>query len=307
MMLSGVLFTVVAIVAVTAEEELHCGQPAISGLAARNGNRIINGQDVTPNSVPWQAAFLKASSKQQICSASIISDRWLLTAAHCCKAYGIRPSTYAVTVGAHNLKKREDTTTTHTLSHVIVQPGHQNGTQFSNDMCLVKTTLPMVFTDAVSPVCLADVSPAVGDECIVTGWGDTVGARPKPFASFEEYTRYLDLVGSGLVSEQVDESVRGPSNTLKSVSVNVVDSEECGRGYPTIPIGEDMLCAGNDYKGSCRGDSGGPLVRINEDGHFDLVGVVSWGAVPCAPPGKPGVFSRVTHFREWIESTMAAN
>ena len=134
----------------------------------------------------------------------------------------------------------------------------------------------MNFTAAVSPVCLAEESPAAGDKCIVTGWGEVNGARP--FTSFEEYTRYLDLVGTGVVSDLLDVSVRGPSSTLKSVGIDVVDSEECHKGYLSIPIGEDMLCAGSTGKGSCQGDSGGPMVCIKEDGHYDLVGVVSWGA-----------------------------
>ena len=62
------------------------------------------------------------------------------------------------------------------------------------------------------------------------------------------------------------------------------------------------LCAGyeNGYRDSCSGDSGGPLVSIR-DGVPVLVGVTSWG-VKCAEKQKPGVYTRVTYYTDWITS-----
>lgn len=53
---------------------------------------------------------------------------------------------------------------------------------------------------------------------------------------------------------------------------------------------------------STQGDSGGPLVCRGV-----LQGIVSWGDVPCDTTTKPGVYTKVCSYLEWIKETMKRN
>ena len=49
-----------------------------------------------------------------------------------------------------------------------------------------------------------------------------------------------------------------------------------------------------------QGDSGGPLIVQNANGDYEQIGIVSFGE-GCALPDKPGVFTKVSNYRDWIE------
>lgn len=47
-----------------------------------------------------------------------------------------------------------------------------------------------------------------------------------------------------------------------------------------------------------QGDSGGPLACV-KDGASYLYGIISWGD-GCSKAGKPGVYTKVTQYVDWI-------
>lgn len=92
-------------------------------------------------------------------------------------------------------------------------------------------------------------------------------------------------------------------------------------------ITDGMVCAGSLDEGvdACEGDSGGPLACLHEGnifaiqwlsiklyaklifvGYFTLYGITSWGH-HCGHANKPGVYVKVSYYREWIDETIAKN
>uniref|UniRef100_A0A2K6N1D8 Peptidase S1 domain-containing protein n=1 Tax=Rhinopithecus bieti TaxID=61621 RepID=A0A2K6N1D8_RHIBE len=97
-----------------------------------------------------------------------------------------------------------------------------------------------------------------------------------------------------------------PPFPLKQVKVPIMKNHICDAKYHSglytgddvRIVRDDMLCAGNSRRDSCQGDSGGPLVcKVN--GTWLQAGVVSWGE-GCAQPNRPGIYTRVTYYLDWI-------
>lgn len=86
---------------------------------------------------------------------------------------------------------------------------------------------------------------------------------------------------------------------LNGVQVTLISREKCGELYSVDEILDYHICALTKEKDSCNGDSGGPLVANGE-----LIGVVSWGK-GCANPTKPGIYTSVFAFKDWILKTIA--
>ena len=61
--------------------KFKCGNfiPGIYPLA----QRIYNGTEAVPHSIPWQAVVLRKPDYNVLCAAVVISPYHLLTAAHC--------------------------------------------------------------------------------------------------------------------------------------------------------------------------------------------------------------------------------
>ncbi|XP_074983470.1 transmembrane protease serine 11C-like [Caretta caretta] len=216
---------------------------------------------------PWQASLQQNNIHR--CGATLISNTWLLSAAHCFRKAN-NPRVWTVTFGTLLRPSRMK----HFVKAIIVHEKYRYPAH-NYDIAVVKLSKKVDFTNIVHRVCLPDPSQIFpyNSDAVITGWGA------------------LSNDGSS-------------SNVLREATVKLIDSNTCNRRevYDGV-ITPGMLCAGYLEGGvdACQGDSGGPLVSPDLRGMWYLAGIVSWGD-ECAKPNKPGVYTRVTYYRDWITS-----
>ncbi len=112
----------------------------------------------------------------------------------------------------------------------------------------------------------------------------------------------LTVIGWG--DKNAADDIDDYSNELMEVDVNLITNEECEQSSDGVDsyqgqITENMMCAKDLGKDSCKGDSGGPLVLKRSQGEDVQMGVVSWG-LGCADEDFPGVYARVSSAYNWI-------
>jgi trypsin len=249
---------VLALVALASAMPKKETQPqAFPGL---NPGRIVGGVEADRNEFPFIVDMRRGS---HYCAGSIISEEWVVTAAHCSQGL---PSAYTLTAGDHNIDLVEGTEQTRQVVQIIVHPSYGRPFQYENDIALMKVSPPFEFNDVVGPVILPELNFAPTAVATVTGWGALSQGGPSP-------------------------------SVLMKVDVPYVDDIACNASY-TGDIASTMICYGEGGKDSCQGDSGGPIVCGAD---MALCGIVSWGQ-GCAQPGYPGVYTETSWYGEWIRT-----
>ncbi|XP_053464619.1 cationic trypsin-3 [Nycticebus coucang] len=225
-------------------------------------DKIVGGYTCQKNSVPYQVSL---NSGYHFCGGSLISDQWVVSAAHCYK------SRIQVRLGEHDIEVLEGSEQFINAAKIITHPGYNSATM-DNDIMLIKLSSKAKINSRVSTISLPKSCAAVGTQCLISGWGNTLSSG----------VNYPDL--------------------LQCLKAPVLSDTACRNAYPG-KITSNMVCLGflEGGKDSCQGDSGGPVVC---DGQ--LQGIVSWG-YGCALKGRPGVYTKVCNYVQWIQQTIAAN
>ncbi|GIY61335.1 transmembrane protease serine 3 [Caerostris darwini] len=238
----------------------------------QNGDRIVGGRDATIDEYPWQVSlkfknfFIKPT---HLCGGTILNEQWIVTAAHC--VYKRLPRNFEVAVGITS--QDEKIFNSYKVDKIKVHEQFKPDT-FLNDIAIIQVKSAIEFSSQVNGICLPQVEHNVTGLATTTGWGATLEDG--------DMSSILQAVEVPLIPQSKCLDLFGPDNFSASA----------------------MLCAGKLEGGidSCQGDSGGPLIQ-KQNGRQVLIGVVSWG-VGCARPDFPGVYSRVSHYIDWIKNNI---
>nr|XP_006642450.2 PREDICTED: complement C1s-B subcomponent-like [Lepisosteus oculatus] len=258
-----------------------CGEPESKH---SDFGRIFGGREAEPGQIPWQVYVNDPKG-----GGSLISDRWVLTAAHVVEGKDSLLM-YGGTADIENIESSKNAVTLQSQK-IFIHPGYLEDPKsgkhinYDNDIALVKLKSRVPLGPHLLPICLPErkddgtlISERLG---FVSGWGRT-----------EHGTL---------------------SSKLLYVEIPVKDRDTCSKNKDGKPLEqmftENMFCAGEKGKDSCHGDSGGPFFLREfrrgaggqiERGPFRLYGVVSWGLY-CR---ERGYYTKVDNYLGWIRETM---
>lgn len=230
---------------------------------------IIGGADASETAYPFMASVGSVFDGDYFhtCGGALISDRFVLTAAHCSE--GSEPDEVMVMLGTNNPDVGG-----HLVSVKSITLHPEWGERISDgyDMALWElgerlnlTELELHTVDMLTPETRDLAAPTRLSTTI--GWGVSDNSSP----------------------------------LLQQVHIPIASEETCATSYPQVATFETQICAGAIAGGldSCQGDSGGPLlVRDDAGRRWMHAGITSWGE-GCALAGKPGLYGRTSEMSTW--------
>ncbi|XP_034483657.1 serine protease 1-like [Drosophila innubila] len=243
-----------------------------TAVAAPLDGRITHGEKAREGQFPYQVGLsLNIGSSGAWCGGTLISDRWIVTAAHCTD----NADSATVFVGAIDIKKEEPgQQRIHVEKKDIIVHEHWDPSRLINDISLIKLPAKLEFNDRVRPATLPKkdgrYSTYEGEKAIASGWG-------------------LDSDKASAVSP-----------VLLYVEMPIMKPSTCNTYWAGL-ITDDVICMSTKGgKSTCSGDSGGPLVHKDRDVNY-LIGATSFGLSLGCEKGYPAVFTRITAYLDWIE------
>ncbi|XP_052889196.1 transmembrane protease serine 9-like [Anopheles moucheti] len=267
------------------DSNVQCGLPVLhpSGLP-KHSSEALRGE------FPWHVAIFQIEYRIPVysCGGSLVSNRYLLTAAHCVvnpnNGYTLSPDNFLLQMGYHELGLAvEGCSQQMGVKRVYVHPEFRTGT-YRHDLAIIELERPVQFNDRVLPVCLdteeEDPSSFYRQMGKVPGWG---------------YTEFDEV-----------------STELRMTEVPTVNYTRCLASNTQVfsnTIYDGMFCAGYaNGTNVCNGDSGGGFVTYR-NARWELQGIVSFTALrdtemTVCDTQQYAAFVKLRYYRGWIGSVL---
>ena len=260
-----------------------------SNSSPQPAQQVVGGIDASITEVPWQVYVeINVAAGNFACGGTIISEHWVLTAAHCVaneQQQTVAAANVRVYAGADS-RPFSNRIQRYNVSAVIIHPNYN---ALVNDIALLRLTSdikpPAQPIKLIEPASQndADLEFSYGhaDNLFLSGWGRTSA--------------------DGTASTQV----------LQKTLLTGVDDNYCADDWGwRSDFSQYYVCANAINAGSCSGDSGGALVWQDKNAVADtdygyrLIGVVSFGNTrQCAYNPLPDVYTQVSLYLNWIVAT----
>ena len=250
----------------------------VCGKQQQRSSKVVGGNDTFDGEFPWVVSVRR--SDHHHCGGVIVSSRWVLTAAHCVQSRV--PSAFTVRIGEFDLQRPDSFSHDYPVERIVIHDDYSGLVKSSlssingADIALLRTRgLISLDHEHAWPVCLATAGAPAAQEAVVIGWG-------KRHEKSDVY-----------------------SERLQKARVPIIENKICRSWFRMagrdMQIHDKIICAGFRDGGhdACHGDSGGPLLSKSDD-QWSVIGVVSTG-IGCARPLLPGLYSRVSSYRDWIQ------
>lgn len=261
--------------------------------------RIIGGINAPEFDLPYQAAIIdleqfkkgKAPFKNnlwmnQFCGGTILSERWILTAAHCVEQS--KPTQIGVVTGLTELPYGPSKASTSEVKQIIIHPLWRSDSHA--DIALLELKAPLRWSAARAPIDIGGEFP-IGTLAKISGWGVVGFGDP-----------VLDDFGDPVLDENDNPLFYlESSQQLQMAETPLV---ACPEGYESDNGSfAGIICSGSaepdTQPDSCFGDSGGPMAAYDAiSGTWRLIGVTAFGE-DC-PPAGIGAYTDVEYFKSWI-------
>ncbi|NXX59985.1 ENTK Enteropeptidase, partial [Scopus umbretta] len=147
---------------------VSCGKHLVT---QNNGTRIVGGSDARREAWPWIVSL--HFNSRPICGASLVSDEWLVTAAHCVYGRQLKPSQWKAVLGLYDQSDMtQPSTVVRNIDRIVINPHYMKRTKDS-DIALMHLQYKVQYTDYIQPICLPETNQQFlpGINCSIAGWG----------------------------------------------------------------------------------------------------------------------------------------